>query len=45
MKEKWSRSAIESPIDALKDAAMFSEEGEQMKIPIMNLNADLKKRD
>ena len=34
--EKPSRSAIESAIDALKDAAMFSEEGQQMKMLISN---------
>ena len=34
--EKPSRSAIESAIDALKDAAMFSDEGQQMKILISN---------
>ena len=34
--EKPSRSAIESAIDALKDAAMFSDEGEQMKTLIIN---------
>jgi len=34
--EKPSRSAIESAIDALKDAAMFSDEGQQMKMLISN---------
>ena len=30
--ERPSRSAIESAIDALKDAATFSDEGQQMKL-------------
>ena len=34
--EKPSRSAIESPLDALKDAAMFSDEGVQMKSLILS---------
>ena len=34
--EKPSRSAIESALDALKDAAMFSDEGAQMKILILS---------
>ena len=34
--EKPSRSAIESALDALKDAAMFSDEGAHMKILILS---------
>ena len=34
--EKPSRSAIESALDDLKDAAMFSDEGVQMKRPILS---------
>ena len=34
--EKLSRSAIESALDDLKDAAMFSDEGVQMKRLILS---------
>ena len=34
--EKPSRSAIESALDALKEAAMFSDEGVQMKSLILS---------
>ena len=43
--EKPSRSAIESAIDALKDAAMFSDEGQQMKCLFRILNDYTQRKD
>ena len=43
--EKPSRSAIESALDALQNAAMFSDEGVQLKDWFLILNGYMKTRD